>query len=280
MPILLCQILTSNKVMKILTPGKYYGTKKSEVDFDGVILSEYDYSATRTDWHFHENPYFMYVLHGNLFDVNKKLKQTCQPGSLIFHNWQEAHYNSKETLYARGFHIEFPRAWFDSKKLNINLWEGSSSIDHPKSHHLLAKIYFEFRFQDVYSELSIGLLLLQLCENIQEAALSKSKQPAWVASLRQILNDTPDQITLQSLSDQLGVHPGHISRVVPKYFASSLGDYIRQQKIKKALAYLMNKNFSLTEIAHICGFSDQSHFTRTFKTYLQRTPSAFRKNVL
>ena len=45
--------------MKVLTAGKYYGVKKSEIDLTGVILSEYDYSSSRTDWHFHENPYFI-----------------------------------------------------------------------------------------------------------------------------------------------------------------------------------------------------------------------------
>lgn len=75
--------------MKILTTGQYYGAKQSEIDFTGVILSEYDYLATNTDWHEHENPYFMYVLKGNLFDINKKSKVHCEAGSFIFHNWQE-----------------------------------------------------------------------------------------------------------------------------------------------------------------------------------------------
>ena len=72
--------------MKVLTAGKYYGLKKSEIDLTGVILSEYDYSSSRTDWHFHENPYFMYVLHGDLYDISKKTKAHCTSGSLIFHN--------------------------------------------------------------------------------------------------------------------------------------------------------------------------------------------------
>lgn len=266
--------------MRILTSGKYYGDKKSEIDLNGIILSEYNYSTSRTDWHFHENPYFMYVLDGNLYDINKKAKSSCKSGSLIFHNWQEEHYNTKETPYARGFHIEFPRKWFNQKKLEIDLWEGSGLIDHPKSHHLLAKLYFEFRFQDFYSELSIELLLLQLCENVQEMEFSTKNDPSWVRSLRQILNEDSEKLSLTSLSDQLGVHPVHISRAFPKYFASSLGDYIRQQKIKKALTYLLNGKYSLTEIAYICGFSDQSHFTRTFKTYLNKTPSVFRKQIL
>lgn len=266
--------------MKILTTGSYYGAKKSETDLNGIILSEYDYTTPRTDWHFHENPYFMYVLQGNLYDINKKSKQPCIGGNLLFHNWNEAHYNTLETKYARGFHIEFPRSWFDQKKLNINLWEGSSFIDHPKSHLLLAKLYFEFRFQDVFSKLSIELLLLQLCESTQEIAFATQQQPSWVTSLKALIHDDTDHLSLASLSDQLDIHPVHISRAVPKYFASSLGDYIRQQKIKQALTYILDPRYSLTEIAMICGFSDQSHFTRTFKIYLQKTPSAFRKQVL
>lgn len=72
--------------MKILTTGKYYGVKKSEINLNGVILSEYDYLVPRTDWHYHENPYFMYILKGDLFDINKRLKSNCPSGSLVFHN--------------------------------------------------------------------------------------------------------------------------------------------------------------------------------------------------
>ena len=266
--------------MKILTAGKYYGAKKSEIDLTGVILSEYDYLAPCTDWHFHENPYLMYVLQGDLFDINKKSKSHCNSGSLIFHNWQEAHYNTKETSFARGFHIEFPKQWFNQRKLDINLWEGSRLINHPKLHYLLGKLYFEFKCQDSYTELSVELLLLQFCENIQTFEFSPKHEPSWVESLRQILYEDSENLTLKSLSSQLGVHPIHISRAVPKYFGSSLGDYIRQQKIKQALKYILQRGYSLTEIANICGFSDQSHFTRTFKTYLNQTPSAFRKLTL
>ena len=265
--------------MKILTAGTYYGAKKSEFDFTGVLFSEYDYRSPSTDWHFHENPYFMYVLQGNLFDINKKIKTHCNPGSLLFHNWQEAHCNTRETDYARGFHIEFPRAWFNERKLEVDLWEGSGLLEHPKLHSLLAKLYFEFRCQDAFSELSMELLLFQLCEYLNCTGLVPQKEPLWVTSLRELLREETETITLESLSQQLGVHPVHISRAIPNYFGSSLGNYLRQQKIKMALGYLLNTAYSLTEIANICGFSDQSHFTRTFKLYLNQTPSAFRKQV-
>lgn len=267
--------------MKILTKGEYYGEKRLELENKGIILSEYNYHRPKTDWHYHENPYFMYVIDGNIYDINKKRKTTCTSGSLLLHNWNEVHYNTKESDFARGFHIEFERSWYERKKLDVDLWEGSQKIEDPSMHHLLGKIYFEFKHQDKYSEISIDLLLLELCETSQakETQLFKTR-PSWIEPLKELLHSETDNVlSLEFLSDQLGVHPVYLSRAIPKYFSITLGSYIRQQKVKKAIAYLLGSSHSLTEIAYLCGFSDQSHFTRTFKSYLGMTPSAYRSKL-
>ena len=62
--------------MKILTKGIYYGSMSADREINGIIISEYDYLVDKTDWHFHENPYFMYVLQGDLYDINKRQKST------------------------------------------------------------------------------------------------------------------------------------------------------------------------------------------------------------
>jgi len=266
--------------MKILTKGTYYGEKKLELDSKGIVLSEYNYHIPKTDWHYHENPYFMYVLQGNVYDVNKKRKTVCPGGSFLLHNWNEQHFNSKESSFARGFHIEFERKWFNQKKIDINLWEGSQLIENPEMHQILAKLYFEFKCQDAFSEVTIDLLLLQLCEKTQHSIyLDTTPEPNWINTLKELLNEDVQDLSLDSLSGILGVHPVHLSRSVPKYLHTTLGDYIRQQKIKKALAYLMDPSHSLTEITYLCGFSDQSHFTRTFKFYFHKTPKDFRKQL-
>jgi AraC-like DNA-binding protein len=38
-------------------------------------------------------------------------------------------------------------------------------------------------------------------------------------------------------------------------------------------------SYSLTEIAYLTGFSDQSHFTRIFNKHTGENPSAYRKKV-
>jgi len=267
--------------MKILSKGNYYGQMKMELESKGIILSEYDYLTTKTDWHFHENPYFMYVLQGNVYDVNKKQTAACPTGSFLLHNWDEEHYNEKESTLARGFHIEFERKWLTEKKLDLDLWEGSRVLEDPRLHRILGKIYFEFKCQDPLSEVTIDLLLLQLCEATQNnKEASFNNQPIWVEHLKQILHEDTNNLTLSSLSAKLGVHPAHISRAIPKYLSTTLGDYVRQQKLKKALGLLLDPTLSLTDITYRCGFSDQSHFTRTFKLYFQSTPKNFRKQLL
>ncbi len=263
--------------MKVLSKGQYYGSMNFEQEINGIILSEYDYSASKTEWHYHENPYLMYVLGGDLFDINKKNKTGCSAGNLLLHNWDEPHFNEKHSSYSRGFHVEFERSWFKQKQLDINLWEGSQLIKNPKSHHLLAKIYFEFKCQDIYSNISIELLLFQLCESIEsEKAIVSKDEPQWMNALREILHQNNQNLSLNHLSNILGVHPAHLSRAVPKYLKTTLGDYARQQKIKIALVFLLNSKLSLTEIAYASGFSDQSHFIRVFKMYIGLTPSQFR----
>ncbi len=266
--------------MKILRKGQYYGSLNSEVSFNGVLLSQYTYTGIKTDWHYHENPYFMYVLQGNMMDCNTKVKTLCPSGSLMFNNWQEAHYGSKHTDDASGFHLEFEKSWFKKNGIDLNLLEGSQRIENPQLHFLFAQLYREFVLSDVYSKVSVELLLLQICESLSSIkTIDALKHPQWINGLKELLHFDTADLNLSYLSGQLNVHPVHISRAAPKYLSMSLGAYIRQQKLKKAIPLLLDASNSLTEITYQAGFADQSHFNRVFKTYFNMNPKAYRKMI-
>jgi AraC-like DNA-binding protein len=268
--------------MKVLTKGQYYGIKDVEKSIDGIVLSQYNYKSNKpTDWHYHENPYFWYILNGNMMDCNKKVKTLCPAGSLMFTNWQDLHYGSKHSKDAAGFHLEFEHSWLKQNGVNLSIFEGSELIQHPKIHFLFAKIYKEFLQDDALSHITIQLLLLQICDVLSESKDRTRSQdvPIWVEQLKELIHFEQADFSLQSLSEQLGVHPVHISRAVPKYFSVSLGEYIRQQKLKKALPLLLGTSKSLTIIAYESGFSDQSHFNRVFNEVFNMNPSTYRKIV-
>ena len=266
--------------MKIQKSGSYYGLKKSELKSKGFALSEYGYNQPETDWHYHENPYFMFVLEGDLKDMNAKGTRLCPAGSFLFLNWQEPHKNVMESSLAKGFHIELDQNWFVEKEIDKPLWEGSKLLTSPYLHHTFAKIYHEFKVRDAFSSLSLEALVLELCDALwEEKSRANALEPEWIKTLEDIINEDEDILSLESLSAKLGIHPVHLSRSFPKYRDISLGEYIRMHKIKKSLPLLADFELSLTQIAYTCGFSDQSHYTRTFKKYFNRTPSGYRQGI-
>ncbi len=124
-------------------------------------------------------------------------------------------------------------------------------------------------------------LLLNVLNNyLKEKPGSKKKIPAWAKELKETIQDQIDtNLNLKEISKTLDINPSYLSREFSKYFEDlSFGEYIRKQRIGKAIDLMHNRNYSLTEIAYLTGFSDQSHFTRIFKKHTGQNPSAYRKN--
>jgi AraC-like DNA-binding protein len=110
---------------------------------------------------------------------------------------------------------------------------------------------------------------------------SKKKIPVWAQELKEIIQDHIDtNLSLKEISKGLAINPSYLSREFSKYFEDlSFGEYIRKQRIEKAKELMQSPKYSLTEIAYLTGFSDQSHFTRIFKKYTGINPSGYKKNL-
>jgi AraC-like DNA-binding protein len=108
---------------------------------------------------------------------------------------------------------------------------------------------------------------------------AKKKTPDWVRELKEIIQDQVDtNLNLTQISKSLDVNPTYLSREFSKHFDNlSFGEYTRKLRIEKAIELIKLNAHSLTEIAYLTGFSDQSHFTRVFKQITGKNPSAFKK---
>lgn len=137
-----------------------------------------------------------------------------------------------------------------------------------KSRHL-ENSPFEHLLHEVYRKLIIS---------------RKTKNsPQWVKELKAIIQDHIDSqfsIDLKKISEQLELNPSYLSREFSKYFEDkNFAEYIRNARIDKSIMYMNNEEYTLTEIAYLTGFSDQSHFTRVFKQVMGISPSHFRRNL-
>ncbi|TJY38047.1 helix-turn-helix domain-containing protein [Pontimicrobium aquaticum] len=266
--------------MEHLKRGEYFCNEKQVFDFNNLIITETKFRNSVVDWHYHENPYFSYSLEGYCLEKNKKQSYPVQSGTLLFHNWQDVHCNTNHSAYSRNFYIELEKEWLKKYDIEDNIMEGSNQIDNPFLKALYHQIYIETKLKDNTFQIATESLLLNIFSVLKEVNIAKfSIEPLWVNKVKEIIHDQfAEKITLQYLSKQTNIHPAHISRDFPKYFDTTLGNYIRKVKIEHSVTLLI-KSESLTNIAYQCGFSDQSHFIRCFKSTYNMTPNKF-KSIL
>ena len=105
--------------------------------------------------------------------------------------------------------------------------------------------------------------------------------PAWAKELKEMIQDHIDtNLSLKQLSKELAINPSYLSRAFSKHFDNlSFGDYIRKQRIERAIELMSVASNSLTDVAYLTGFSDQSHFARIFKKHTGSSPSEYRKKM-
>ncbi|MCK8495765.1 MULTISPECIES: chromate resistance protein ChrB domain-containing protein [Spirosoma] len=126
------------------------------------------------------------------------------------------------------------------------------------------------------------LLLRFFTTYLHEIRDRKLNPPPWAAELKELIQDHIDtnlSLSLSTVAQSLQVNPTYLSRAFAQYFDNlTFGDYIRKLRIEKAIQLLETTSHSLSEIAYLTGFSDQSHFTRIFKKMMGQNPSQYRKN--
>ncbi len=244
----------------------------------GLGLSEYDYLSERTDWHYHENPYFMFLLKGKVMDVNSSRSIPCESGTLLFQNWQDPHYNAKYSELARGFHLEIDKDWLQAQEIKIQLESGNNDIKDPIIVELFVRMHREIQEDDPITNEAIQDLIWQLLNRLSSYNHRvETRKPKWIDLVEQMVEELDaDQLTLERVSSEIGLHPAYFCREFPRHFQASFGNYVRKTKLKRTLPLMGAEQYSLAQIAIQCGFADQSHLTRCFKKYYGITPMRYR----
>ena len=98
-------------------------------------------------------------------------------------------------------------------------------------------------------------------------------------SLQSFIEENLDQvIRLRDLAVLAGLSEFHLQRSFKQTCGVSPNLYVAHRRVERAKG-LMRAGEPLVQIADACGFSSQSHFTRSFKAGTGVTPAAYRKAV-
>lgn len=89
-----------------------------------------------------------------------------------------------------------------------------------------------------------------------------------------------EPLRVAALAEKSGMSPTYFSEYFRRNAGESLQTYITKSRLKVAEARLLHSDNSAKEIAYELGFTDTSHFSRTFKKYYGCTIQVFRKRGL
>jgi AraC family transcriptional regulator len=264
--------------MLALEKGTYLGNVVDSLQADGVIVraNTFRNGNVPATIHYHENSHVSFVLQGGVLDKRKTWEIERLPGELMFFHAGEPHQTMIELFPTKNINLAIEHEFLQDN-LTTEAAIKSAVDRNPNAKFIMLKIYKELVAEDVFSDSSIKMLLLNLIYTNPETD-SKNTRPGWIKIVAQLTRDKwNESLTLKDLSEAAGVHPITISKHFPKYFSCTFGEYMRRLKIEKSLYFLKVSSFSLTDIAAECGFSDQSHFIRTFKQLTGFLPNKYKK---
>jgi len=92
-----------------------------------------------------------------------------------------------------------------------------------------------------------------------------------------VLSDLEERCSLPRLAATARLSVGHFSKAFQLTCGMSPMKYVRHIKVEAACSLMLGDALPLSEIALQCGFSDQSHFSRVFRSITGHPPKQWQK---
>jgi AraC family transcriptional regulator len=258
----------------------FFGGSVQNLELAGLTLSETAYPPRlRMPAHSHEPTYISFLLRGAYAERYGKKMRVCKPSTLIIHPHEERHAVEFDAAGARIFRIEIKSQMLERVREHSRVLDRPAQFQGCPATWLAARLYREFRERDEVSPLAIeGLALEMLSEAARPSRRLGAGRPSRrLEQVRDYLEANFDRnSSLQSIAELVGVHPVYLAREFRKHYHMTIGDYVRQLRIRSACRRISDSDTPLIEIASMLGFCDQSHFTRSFKRLTGMTPTEYR----
>lgn len=128
----------------------------------------------------------------------------------------------------------------------------------------------------------ICVLLLKVIEKlillIFPVSVDHEEQLSVIKKAVQYMNENyRDPLTLEGVAHHVNLSTTYFSRLFSNEMKVTFIEYLSLIRVEQSKAYLSDTKYSLSEIALMMGFSDQSYFSKVFKKVQGITPGKFRK---
>lgn len=95
--------------------------------------------------------------------------------------------------------------------------------------------------------------------------------------IRYLEKNYAGDITLDSLAEALDYNKSYLCVAFKKDTQTTILDCLNMIRIRRAAELIVYSDHSLSQVAELCGFTSDSHFTRVFTKYVGLTPGQCRR---
>lgn len=120
--------------------------------------------------------------------------------------------------------------------------------------------------------------LVELIAVASPAVEGRAHVPSWMARAIELLHDRcTESVSITEVATACGVHPVSLARAFRRHLRATPGDVLRRARLDRACALLSCTDHAISDIAHRCGYTHQSHMNRHFREVLAVTPAMWRR---
>lgn len=238
----------------------------------------------RFERHHHAHTSLFAVLSGGVDETSSMTTFACRGGTSGLIPAGVDHRSEFGNAVVHSLDVVFDAAWLE----RCGIWprvprEGLYARGDALSacaHRLLRAC----RRPDADHRLAAEELVLELVSRTLEPGLDSRRTqrgaaPGWLDGVIDLVRGADPARELSTIAEAVGRDPGHICRAFRAAFGCSVHEYARLIRIERAAVLLRTTEDPLVQIAMATGFSDQAHFTRTFKGMMGVTPLVYRRSV-
>lgn len=262
-------------------PGEFYGAGEIRRRVGGFALASLSAVGREEDieTHAHETAHFVLVLGGGYISSARGCAEVSMGPGLVFNPAGVVHRDrflgGKGRFLALSLSAGADREASDAASLN----GPARWIRDPTAIRAALGLETALRTPGLRA-LALEGSAWRLVASLEPSREAKGRPPAWLGAAIQMIRDTPDaELSVAAVAAFAGVHPVHLARVFRDWLGCSPGEYLRGQRLERAVAMVGRSALALAEVATDTGFVDQAHMTRTFRAAFDLTPRRLREHV-
>ncbi|MBE6674846.1 MAG: AraC family transcriptional regulator [Ruminococcaceae bacterium] len=222
-----------------------------------------------------------YVKHGSITIQEQGEERILTSGDICLYRPNEPQrYNiGKEPtthywVHFTGSEVENMLSFFNERSYHIG--------DFPEFELFCSSLWSGSKDEEEFSELSLDGTLITIIARIMKFVSQEKNKNNELSKLHKALRVMRSECHIRRSNDELASLCGISKFYFMKLFKKNLGvspqEYYAKLIINKSSYLLVDTNYSISEIAKLCGIEDALYFSRMFKKRTGVSPFMYRKN--